>query len=90
MTLFINQLQYVPVLSPQAGLRMILHRQGEVPLVAEDGFNLSPGTKSGVSVKYVSFLFPRSRNYELVKGSYLSIFERNSEFYFSRLGFYVV
>ena len=54
MTLFINQLQYVPVLSPQAGLRMILHRQGEVPLVAEDGFNLSPGTKSGVSVKYVS------------------------------------
>mgnify|MGYP001802002283 FL=1 len=63
MTLFINQLQYVPVLSPQAGLRMILHRQGEVPLVAEDGFNLSPGTKSGVSVKYVSFYYPTRRNY---------------------------
>lgn len=55
LTMFINQLQYVAVLSPQAGLRMMLHRQGEVPLVAEDGFNVSPGTKSGIAVKYVRY-----------------------------------
>jgi len=54
LTLFINQSAYVPALSTQAGVRIMLHRQGEVPLIAEDGFNLSPGTKSAVAVKYVS------------------------------------
>ncbi|KAF6036226.1 SCNN1G [Bugula neritina] len=53
LTLFINQSAYVPALSTQAGVRIMLHRQGEVPLIAEDGFNLSPGTKSAVAVKYI-------------------------------------
>lgn len=53
MTMFINQDQYIPVLSPEAGLRVLLHRQGQVPIMDEDGFDILPGTKTGVAVRYV-------------------------------------
>ncbi|XP_067950290.1 amiloride-sensitive sodium channel subunit beta-like [Watersipora subatra] len=53
LTLFINQEQYIPVLSPQAGVRIMLHPQGEVPIMEEDGFNVSPGVKSDIAVRYV-------------------------------------
>ena len=51
--MFINQDQYIPVLSPQAGVRVLLHPQGQVPIMDEDGFNVSPGMKTAVAVKYV-------------------------------------
>lgn len=54
LTLFVNQDQYIPVLTPEAGIRVLLHRQGQVPLMEEEGFDIHPGTKSGVSVRYVS------------------------------------
>lgn len=60
MTLFINQPMYMPAISQQAGIRVLLHRQGETPLVAEEGFNAFPGAKSAIAVRYVStgnFLF---------------------------------
>ena len=53
---FINQPMYLPALSPQAGVRVLLHRQGETPLIAEEGFNAPPGTKSAIAVKYVSIM----------------------------------
>lgn len=56
MTMFINQDEYVPVLTQEAGLRVMLHKQGQVPILEEDGFDVSPGTKSGISVRYVCVL----------------------------------
>ncbi|KAF6036229.1 SCNN1D [Bugula neritina] len=53
LTLFINQPMYVPALSKQSGVRVLLHRQGEVPLVAEEGFNAPPGMESAIAVRYI-------------------------------------
>ena len=54
LTLYINQPQYIPVLTQEAGIRVLLHRQGQVPIMEEDGFDVNPGTKSGIAVRYVS------------------------------------
>ena len=54
MTIYINQNQYIPVLTPEAGIRVLLHKQGQVPIMDEDGFDIAPGTKTGVGVRYVS------------------------------------
>ena len=53
--MFINQDQYIPVLTQEAGLRVLLHKQGQVPIMEEDGFDVEPGTKSGIAIQYVSF-----------------------------------
>jgi len=53
LTLYINQAQYIPVLTQEAGMRVLLHRQGQVPIMEEDGFDVNPGTKSGIAVRYV-------------------------------------
>ena len=54
LTMFINQAQYVPVLTPEAGVHAPLHRQRHAPLMDEEGFDVSPGTKTGISIRYVS------------------------------------
>ena len=55
--MFINQDQYIPVLTQEAGLRVLLHKQGQVPIMEEDGFDVEPGTKSGIAIQYVSYCF---------------------------------
>ena len=55
LTMYINQDKYIPVLTQEAGLRVLLHKQGQVPIMEEDGFDVEPGTKSGIAIQYVSF-----------------------------------
>jgi len=43
MTFFVNQENYEPLLSHQAGIRVLLHRQGELPMIADQGFNAATG-----------------------------------------------
>jgi len=57
MTLFINQPNYIPVLSPQAGVKLLIHKQGEVPQISEKGFNLAPGLKTSIALRYVSLSY---------------------------------
>jgi len=54
MTLFVNQQKYVPVLTPEAGIKMLLHNQGETPDIFDAGFNLSPGFRNSIALTYVS------------------------------------
>jgi len=52
MTLFVNQKQYIPGLGNQAGIRVLVHRQGELPNM-DKAFNVPPGLRSSVALSYV-------------------------------------
>ena len=54
MTLFIEQDEYIPVLAPSAGVRVLVHRQEQQPFPDEEGFDVGPGQKSSVSLRLVS------------------------------------
>ncbi|KAF6027068.1 hypothetical protein EB796_014629 [Bugula neritina] len=63
MTLFINQPNYIPVLSPQAGVKLLIHKQGEVPQISEKGFNLAPGLKTSIALRYLVMERLEGENY---------------------------
>ncbi|KAF6035923.1 hypothetical protein EB796_005763 [Bugula neritina] len=63
MTLFVNQKQYIPGLGNQAGIRVLVHRQGELPNM-DKGFNVPPGLRSSVALSYYEI--------ERLKGEYYS------------------
>ena len=53
LTLFIDQEQYVSVLSPAAGIRLLVHRYDQHPFL-EEGIDISPGQLASVRVQLVS------------------------------------
>ena len=49
----IEQEQYIGPLSPDAGVRVLLHGQGQMIFPYEEGFSVSPGVSTSVGIKKV-------------------------------------
>ena len=54
MILFIQQWDYIEALTPDAGVRVLVHRPEKQPFPEEEGFNVGPGQKSSVTLRMVS------------------------------------
>ncbi|XP_053552801.1 amiloride-sensitive sodium channel subunit alpha-like, partial [Bombina bombina] len=50
LELFIEQEEYIRSLSTAAGLRVLLHGQGEMPFPEDEGVNVPPGQESDIGV----------------------------------------
>ena len=50
---------YIGQLTQSAGIRMVLHKQGEEPFPEDDGFNLSPAFKTYVGIRQVRITLRR-------------------------------
>jgi len=55
LSFFVNQQSYLPTLANEAGMRVLLHRQGETPQMVDLGFNAATGLKTSVAMSYVCF-----------------------------------
>ncbi|KAF2361812.1 Epithelial sodium channel [Trinorchestia longiramus] len=53
LTLNLNTAKYVSLLSPNTGLRLVLHAPWDAPFPEDTGFNLSPGESHSVGVTKV-------------------------------------
>nr|XP_039273463.1 amiloride-sensitive sodium channel subunit beta-like [Styela clava] len=51
MTLFIDQEEYIGLLTPEAGVRTIVHRPFTVPFPEDDGFDCRPGTSTTFGIR---------------------------------------
>ena len=47
--------EYIGQLTPAAGVRAVLHRQGETPYPEDDGFNIPPAYSTYIGIRQVSF-----------------------------------
>ena len=54
MTMYIGQIRYSPIIH-KGGIRVSVHKSGSTPLMDEDGFDLSSGTETSISLKTVSY-----------------------------------
>ena len=57
MELNIEQKEYIPALSPDAGIRVLIHKRGTYPFPEDDGFSIPPGHMTSVALEVVSFLY---------------------------------
>ena len=54
MTIFVDQTEYVGVMSPTAGIKLAVHRQDHHPFIAEDAIQVGVGQKKNIKIKLVS------------------------------------
>ena len=54
LSIFVNQPEYIGVLSESAGIRLAVHRQDQEPFVEDDGINVGVGQKLAVRIRLVS------------------------------------
>ena len=54
LTLFINQREYIGVLSQSAGMRLLVHRADQHPFVEDYGIDVGPGTLTALKINMVS------------------------------------
>jgi len=45
------------MMAQEAGMRVLLHRQGETPQMEDYGFNAATGLRTSVAMSYVCILF---------------------------------
>ena len=57
LDLFINQKEYVSIMSQEAGVKVLLTDQGKIPFPATHGFTVSPGLSTSVGVRKVDYSF---------------------------------
>ena len=57
MELNIEQKEYIPALSPDAGIRVLIHKRGTYPFPEDDGFSIPPGHMTSVALEVVSLLY---------------------------------
>ncbi|XP_066273655.1 amiloride-sensitive sodium channel subunit alpha-like [Branchiostoma lanceolatum] len=50
-TMYIEQDEYVPAVTPAAGVRVVIHQPGEWPFPAEEGFDVGPGYSTSVGLQ---------------------------------------
>lgn len=55
MDLFINQEEYIPSLSQEAGVRILLTPQRNIPFPVDEGFTVSPGFATSIGLRQVCF-----------------------------------
>ena len=53
MTLFIDQFEYVDIVSMEAGVRMVIHGQDQQPFPEDNGFNILAGFKTSIALNNV-------------------------------------
>ena len=51
--LYVQQDEYVPLLTPAAGVRLVVHDQNEMPFPEDDGISIAPGLDTSVALKKV-------------------------------------
>ena len=54
LTIFVNQREYIGVVSQSAGVRLLVHRIDHHPFLEDDGRDVSPGTLASIKVNLVS------------------------------------
>ena len=55
LDLFINQEEYIPSLSQEAGVRILLTPQRNIPFPVDEGFTVSPGFATSIGLRQVCF-----------------------------------
>ena len=53
LDLFVNQKEYIPILSPEAGVRVLIKRQRSIPFPVDEGFTVSPGFATSIGLRQV-------------------------------------
>ena len=56
LDLFINQMEYIPSLSQEAGVRVLLTTQRNIPFPVDEGFTVSPGFSTSIGLRQVCLL----------------------------------
>ena len=54
LELYIEQNEYLPILSDVAGIRLVIHNQTYMPLPEKEGIVLATGLASGIAITRVS------------------------------------
>ena len=63
LDLFVNQGEYIPSLSQEAGVRVLLTAERSIPFPVDEGFTVSPGFATSIGLRKVC----SSRNHILLK-----------------------
>lgn len=53
LDLFIDQAEYIPSLSQEAGVRVLLTSQRNIPFPVDEGFTISPGFATSIGLRKV-------------------------------------
>ena len=48
-----NQKQYIPILSQEAGVRVLITGQRSIPFPVDEGFTVSPGFATSIGLRQV-------------------------------------
>ncbi|OWF52765.1 Degenerin-like protein asic-2 [Mizuhopecten yessoensis] len=56
LELYLEQDEYIGSLSPDAGIKLTIHNQTSMPFPEENGINLAPGFKTGISLKLTEII----------------------------------
>lgn len=56
LDLFVNQMEYIPSLSQEAGVRVLLTPQRNIPFPVDEGFTISPGFSTSIGLRKVCFI----------------------------------
>ena len=65
MDLFINQAEYIPSLSQEAGVRILLTPQRSIPFPVDEGFTVSPGFATSIGLRQVCFTMKKRHDFIL-------------------------
>lgn len=66
LTLNIERSEYLDIISPEFGARILIHPLGTLPSLERGGITLSPGSKNYISIRMVPTLIFQSRVVALV------------------------
>lgn len=53
LDLFVNQNEYIPLLSQEAGVRVLITGQHNIPFPVDEGFTVSPGFATSIGLRKV-------------------------------------
>lgn len=53
LDLFVNQNEYIPSISQEAGVRVLLTPQRSIPFPDDEGFTVSPGFATSIGLRKV-------------------------------------
>ena len=84
--LFINQQEYIGVLSQSAGIRFLVHRRDHFPFLEEEGQNAGPGTLTAVKLMLVNVKVCLSYWNTLNAIVYLNFYVQSKNTFYSRIG----
>jgi len=54
LDLFVNQKEYIPILSQEAGVRVLITGQRSIPFPVDEGFTVSPGFATSIALRQLS------------------------------------